>query len=232
VAVVGLRPRLGPLSLRRVSCQEVLLPRAWSDLHRALTGGPAHAAVLFDLPPERFSVLYDLASARRIAVARGNRLHVVENEDALPRAYTLDSFEVMAPNEALARLAAGDPDPRRRALVDRDPGFASGRGRLARARIVVERPERVAVEVGPERPALLVLTDSAYPGWQVRVDGVPREILRANGLHRAVRVEPGDRRVEFHYRPASLRIGAVLSIASLLALAIAVSVARRWGAAW
>jgi len=232
VAAVGLRPRLGPPSLRRVSCQEVLLPRAWSDLHRALTGSPARAAVLFDLPPERFPVLYDLASARRIAVARGKGLHVVDNEDALPRAYTLDSFEVMASNEALARLAAGDRDPRRRALVDRDPGFASGRGRLGRARIVVDRPERVAVDVVPERPTLLVLTDSAYPDWQVRVDGRPREIFRANGLHRAVRVEPGDRRVEFHYRPASLRIGAVLSVASLLVLAVAVSAARRGGAAW
>jgi hypothetical protein len=232
VAVVGLRPRLGPLSLRRVSCQEVLLPRAWTDLHRALTGNAAHAAVLFDLPPRRFPVLYDLAGAKRIAIARRGELRVTANEDALPRAYTLDAFEVMEPSEALAALAAGDRDPRRRVLVDRDPGFVSGRGRLETARIVVDRPEQVVALVAPARASLLVLTDSAYPGWQVQVDGRPREIFTANGLHRAVRVEPGDRRVELRYRPASLRTGALLSVASLLLLAIAVGAARRGGAAW
>jgi hypothetical protein len=229
---VGLRPRLGPLSLRRVSCQEVLLPRAWTDLHRALTGNAAHAAVLFDLPPRRFPVLYDLAGAKRIAIARRGELRVTANEDALPRAYTLDAFEVMEPSEALAALAAGDRDPRRRVLVDRDPGFVSGRGRLETARIVVDRPEQVVALVAPARASLLVLTDSAYPGWQVQVDGRPREIFTANGLHRAVRVEPGDRRVELRYRPASLRTGALLSVASLLLLAIAVGAARRGGAAW
>ena len=232
VAVVGLRPRLGPLSLRRVSCQEVLLPRAWSDLHRTLTGSTAHAAVLFDLPPGRFPILYDLAGAKRIAVARRGELRVTANEDALPRAYTLDAFEVMEPSQALAALAAGERDPRRRALVDRDPGFVSGSGQLESARIVVDQPEQVVALVAPTRASLLVLTDSAYPGWQVQVDGRPREIFSANGLHRAVRVEPGDRRVELRYRPASLRIGALLSVASLLLLAFGVVAARRGGVAW
>ena len=41
----------------------------------------------------------------------------------------------------------------------------------------------------------LVLADTWFPGWRAEVDGEHRTVLRANGLHRAVRVRPGDRQV-------------------------------------
>jgi uncharacterized membrane protein YfhO len=94
------------------------------------------------------------------------------------------------------------------------------------AEIVAYAPERVEIDVQAERPGLLVLSDTYFPGWRAWVDDVETEILRANGLFRAVALSAGVHRVRFEYRPASLRFGAALSAASL-GLLCAVPLAAR-----
>jgi uncharacterized membrane protein YfhO len=61
-----------------------------------------------------------------------------------------------------------------------------------------------------------LLTDTFYPGWRASVDGRSAEILRADLTFRAVHIEPGTHRVEFHYRPAWLRWGTWISGVALL----------------
>ncbi len=74
----------------------------------------------------------------------------------------------------------------------------------------------------------LFLADEYFPGWRVLVDGREEEILRANYTFRLVEVPRGESEVVFLYRPASLRIGAAVS---LLSLAAVVAVWRRSGKA-
>lgn len=66
----------------------------------------------------------------------------------------------------------------------------------------------------------IILTDLAYPGWQVAVDGqaVPPE---TSGMFRAVTVGPGEHVVVWSYRPASVYWGALVSTATLIGLLIA-----------
>ena len=94
--------------------------------------------------------------------------------------------------------------------------------KLRRARIVSYAAERIVIEIDSPDSALLVLTDTHYPGWRAEVDGHEAEILRANGVYRAVAVASGEHEVVFEYRPASLRWGLLVSLAALvLFLAIA-----------
>jgi uncharacterized membrane protein YfhO len=82
------------------------------------------------------------------------------------------------------------------------------------------QPERVSVEVDVRGSgAYLVLLDAWYPGWEASVDGGAAEILRANGLFRAVRVPEGSHTVEFVYRSSPLIVGGVISLVSLLGIA-------------
>lgn len=77
--------------------------------------------------------------------------------------------------------------------------------------------ERVAVHATLEGDGLLVLTDQHFPGWQVEVDGEPREILVADAIFRGVPLSSGKHQVVFTYRPLSVRVGAWISALALAA---------------
>jgi hypothetical protein len=64
---------------------------------------------------------------------------------------------------------------------------------------------------------LVVLSDTMYPGWEARVDGRPAALYEAWGALRSVVVDAGVHRIEMRYRPASVRFGAGLTAAGLLA---------------
>jgi len=61
----------------------------------------------------------------------------------------------------------------------------------------------------------LVMDGGFQPGWKATVNGEDAEIVRAQGLLRAVHVPPGDSVVRTQYEPWSLRLGALLSVLSL-----------------
>jgi hypothetical protein len=156
--------------------------------------------------------------------------HVDENADALPRAYFVSDWKLLTRSQALARVAAGNFDFHHSVILERAPAGLEPSGArfpVRSAAIVAYAPERVEIETQAGRPGLLVLSDSFFPGWRAWVDDVETEILRANGLFRAVAVSAGSHRVRFEYRPASLRFGAALTAASL-GLLCAVPLAARW----
>jgi uncharacterized membrane protein YfhO len=71
-----------------------------------------------------------------------------------------------------------------------------------------------------------VLVDAYDPGWKATVDGTGFPILRANTVFRAVAMEPGAHRVEQRYRPASVKIGMLISSTAFV-LGIAALLMRR-----
>jgi hypothetical protein len=74
---------------------------------------------------------------------------------------------------------------------------------------------------------LLVLRETYDPHFRCLVDGAPTRIFRANYLFRGVVVGPGEHRVEFIYDAWDLRAGAVISLATLLAMLAFLVVTRR-----
>jgi hypothetical protein len=91
-------------------------------------------------------------------------------------------------------------------------------GATETVRIVDDRPERVEIEANAAAPALVVLTDTWYPGWHATVDGTPATIVRADHAFRGVRVEAGTHRVVLRYAPRSVAIGGWCSAAALAAV--------------
>ncbi len=60
-------------------------------------------------------------------------------------------------------------------------------------------PNRITVQAAG--PGLLVLSEVAYPGWQVRVDGTPAPLLTPAGVLRGVLLPAGEHTVIFSYAP-------------------------------
>jgi prepilin-type N-terminal cleavage/methylation domain-containing protein len=84
------------------------------------------------------------------------------------------------------------------------------------ARIVLDGATNVTVEAALPHSGLLVLRDSYDPSWRADVDGMPAEIVRANGLYRAVALPAGRHVIRFSYRPRNLVIGLIVSGTTVL----------------
>lgn len=156
-------------------------------------------------------------------VSERDSLRLYENRQALARARYVPRLRVAGDDDALAQLAAATVDARQVALVDRAPasGFqGSDAASDGTAEIASDDAERVVVRVRAGQPGFLYLADQYFPGWVAEVNGSEREILRANTAFRAVEVPAGESEVVFTYRPLSLRLGALISALSLLALAV------------
>ena len=74
-----------------------------------------------------------------------------------------------------------------------------------RSEVTLQRyhPEGSTYRVSSDRGGLLVLSEIDYPiGWTASVDGNNTELIRANGLLRALKVPAGVHKVELHFEPA------------------------------
>ena len=85
-------------------------------------------------------------------------------------------------------------------------------------------PDRI--EIQAQGPGLLVLSEIAYPGWKVWVDGVAQPIETYAGLLRAARLSSGAHQVVFAFRPASLNWGLAGFAFAALCLVIAAWLGR------
>ncbi len=83
--------------------------------------------------------------------------------------------------------------------------------------VVARQPERIMLDVTTPQDGYLLVSENYYPGWRATVDGQPAEILRANLTLRALSLRAGKQRVEMWYDPLSFKLGAALSLVTLLA---------------
>jgi hypothetical protein len=149
-----------------------------------------------------------------------------ENERALPRAYLAWRTARVGGPEDLPDRLGGDFDPRRLTVVEGGPAPLEGPDAIEPVRVDRQRPERLVVEVAPDRPALLVVADAWHPGWRAWVDGEPAPVLRVNAHFRGVPVPAGARRVELRFEPWTWRAGGLVSIAALVVLPLLAGAGR------
>jgi hypothetical protein len=134
--------------------------------------------------------------------------------DPLPRARLVSRAQVSSdPRRDMPGI-----DPATTGLVETEldlPGGPPGT-----ARIVSDRPGSIAVATESPARQLLIVSESYFPGWTVRVDGgPPRPALRVYGDFFGCVVEAGAHRAEFTFDPDDLRIGKWIStvVATLMA---------------
>jgi Bacterial membrane protein YfhO len=157
------------------------------------------------------------------------------NDDFLPRAYLVG--EVLPATDdasALGLLMSDAFEPRRSVLLEAaPPGLVAGRAEvLGSVDLTHYTADTAELYVRAQRDAMLVFSDSYYPGWEADVDGHATPIYRANVTQRAVAVPAGEHRVRFRFKPPSVVIGFWISAISALVLLgwSLVPFARRWRA--
>jgi hypothetical protein len=178
-------------------------------------------------PPEEprvpgWEISYDGADAR-----------LYSNPHALPRAWVVGGQRPVDDEDAaLDAILEPGFDARRTAIVERPvDGLSWTPTAGGEARIVRYEPDRVELSVRADRRALAVLSDVHFPGWHATVDGREAPIERVDYLLRGVAIDRGEHRIVFTYRPASWRIGWLVTVLAALGLCAAVwKSGRRWPA--
>jgi hypothetical protein len=165
-----------------------------------------------------------------------------ENTTALPRAWFVSRLIRVLDDRTAASLLL-DPafDLREHATVDDSAlsGIAAERleqmhsdGNSAQVLEIVDGWNRQSLVAETQQPALLVIGESWFPGWQVRVDGVPQPLLRVDVLFRGIMLDAGRHRIELRYRPWQFPVGCTVAALGLLTVALALipRLGGRWAA--
>ena len=142
--------------------------------------------------------------------------YVLENTDALPRAFFVGETEVVdTSEETWAQLRSPAFDPRRTALLPEPLDLTTtpiDSSSIATATLQRYGPREMAWTVETDAPRLLVVSELYYPaGWQATVDGEPAPIYRADYLLRAVPIPAGSHEVVMRFEPNSYTLSLWLS---------------------
>jgi hypothetical protein len=205
-------PRFGRLE-RRLGAFVQMLKLDWEQLGKS-PGLLDTLDVRFVVAPTRRAKAFD--PLRLPDTGWGDRyVTVLRNAHPLGRAWVAYGVTVARSEEdALERVLAPDFDPRRQVILETATrGHYPASSALPPTPVTVRRfaPTLIELDVKTDRPGILVLADSCFPGWKVTVDGEPRELLCANYLVRGVELKEGHHLVQFSYKPASVRWGALAS---------------------
>lgn len=173
------------------------------------------------LPPDQLPLLAELGCEVEPQPFPAGDVWVYRNRSALPRARLLATWQPAPPAGAgglgsfLDRIQSGQVDVARVVHLDRapQPAPAPAAGPLPVPQFVEDGLDRVVLRTSAATPAVLVLADMNAPGWTVRIDGAPAELLTADLVLRAVALPAGEHTVEFSYRDGSYRRGLLLTVA-------------------
>jgi hypothetical protein len=162
------------------------------------------------------------ARVRYPLVFRSGEYSVFEIGSAMPRAFLVSRVIEAGEKETLDLLRSEDFDPASATIIPPGSRLPFPLDSMDVSEGAVKFREdllaRVVLEVETPGNSLLVLADTHFPGWRARLDGQPAEIIRADYMFRAVAVPAGRHVVEFEYRPASIRLGIGITVASVSAL--------------
>jgi hypothetical protein len=150
---------------------------------------------------------------RLVFAERGSSIY--QRTKALPRIRWAAHSEVVADSaERLERLRRGLP---RDTVLLEDPNLAVAGGEPARVDLIADGREYIAARIRSDGLGYLVVADALVrPGWTALVDGEPSPLVHGNHAFAAVAVPPGDHTVELVYRAPGLRLGAAVTVASIV----------------
>jgi hypothetical protein len=119
-------------------------------------------------------------------------------------------------------------------LLERDEGVYIYENELVRPRAWVQDSQDLSnpkwrnvdsimwtpnqITIKASGPGTLVLSEIAYPGWKVAVDGTDDELHVLDNLLRSVNLSEGVHEVVFCYEPWMVYLGGAITLVTLLAL--------------
>ena len=91
-----------------------------------------------------------------------------------------------------------------------------------------QSPQLSTFTFSTDTEAYFVIATPAFPGWIAELDGHAVPVEQIAGVLPAIKVGPGRHILSYRYAPSSVRNGALLSLAGLLAALAGIIIGRFW----
>jgi hypothetical protein len=155
---------------------------------------------------------------------------VYRRDQILPLTRLVYQAEVIEDRDlALERLHEASFDPQTTVIIEQTPScdLSPDQAAGSSVQVLAQRPGYWQLATNSSSPAMLVLSQTAYPGWRVTVDDQAAESLLAYTALQAVCVPAGEHTVTWNYRPTPFLVGGLISLGALILLVLAIVFIRR-----
>lgn len=151
-----------------------------------------------------------------------NGWNVMENKTVTPRVFLVSQYVIATSSAEYESHLMNDAFSLTQAVIlDSHPNFVSTISNAPMtADVKAYTPNKVIIETQTDNPALLVITDTYYPGWTATIDDISAQIYRADYTYRAISVPEGTHTVIMQFKPLSAFTGLIVSISSILILLV------------
>jgi hypothetical protein len=168
--------------------------------------------------------------AKYPVVFKNDQVMVLENADALPRAWIVHNASRATTESQLVVLADEQVDPRVTALIANASSLPALEAPTDPSRESVAvtggGTDSVMLKASLQADGMVVVSDAYASGWNVYVDGQKATLYLTDGVLRSVAVPAGEHVIEFRYEPMALTLGrwtsgaAGIGMVGVLALAL------------
>ncbi|MCY3610543.1 MAG: hypothetical protein OXH51_03325, partial [Gemmatimonadetes bacterium] len=170
---------------------------------------------------------------RMSSAQTGRGLEAVYAYPGLDRAWLAGATAVLDDDRALERILSRDFDPASEAVLSAPVPLAPVADASGSVEWEMDTPEHRRLTVRSSGPALLVVSENWFPGWEAEVDGRSMPVHRVNLTLQAVEIPgPGEHSVTLRFTAPSvqsaLRITIVCALATLLVLAASFVPGQLW----
>jgi len=199
-----------PLYLRRygelIAASERGLPNIIPPFgfNRIITPQDFESKIINLLGVKYILSLSDLESPKLKKVFQEGKTRIYENKKALPRVFFVGNIEIVKDkNSAIEKMFRANFDPAKTAVVENSAGVVTNPPQgctKCKAKVVFYQENKITIETENVEEGFLVLTDSFYPTWKAKIDGVETTVNRVNYNFRGTSVPKGNHKVEFYTR--------------------------------
>ncbi|MCG2588018.1 YfhO family protein [Rhodohalobacter sulfatireducens] len=133
---------------------------------------------------------------------------VIENLNVLPKAFFVDSVEVLDDQPAVLNRVSGQFDPSETAFITREPELNIQSDTTATVAVEEYSPNQITLNISRTTPGFLVLSEIWYPpGWSATLDGEQIDIIRTNYVLRGFEIPAGEHTLEMSLEPVWYKSG-------------------------
>ncbi len=139
---------------------------------------------------------------RVFQAANFGQFQVLQNDNALPRAFLVDQFQVFDNTELIVNeVMTTKSDLSKTVFLEEQPTLTYQKDSLSTASVIISdyQTDSLVLKLNVSQNKILVLTDNYYDAWTVSIDGNRSKILRAYGSFRAVEIPAGSKEAVFRF---------------------------------